>query len=274
MASAAVSSFLLPHPATLWPPPLHYRKRARKTTIRRRMLRKPTHHISHLARGPLDDIIADIKNDILESPPDCTAYLPLVDWTNPLKAPPTWAVTPLPVSRAPRDQPLHIRKNRNSRSSTSGSSMGDPMSISRNSSQEDERDRAISRAESTPWPALDVAMPHRPTDTAHTSSSTGPIDHVGAQKSSENSLDRADRSGEPARPRRPSRLRLFTNGFPRLRRTGTGETSASTEGASETTLPTTATASPIEHEEIKFPQDAAEPSYEAVDAYMRSNAHK
>ncbi|KAF1911374.1 hypothetical protein BDU57DRAFT_565985 [Ampelomyces quisqualis] len=264
MASAAISSFLLPHPATLCPPPLHFQKRARRTTIRRRMLRKPTHHTSHPAHGPLDDIIAEIKNDILESPPDCTAYSSLLDWTNPLKAPPTWAVTPLPVSRAPRDQPLNIRKNRNSRSSTSGSSTGEQMSSSRNNSQE---------AGAAPWPSLDVAVPHCSSGPSLASNSTSFDEHASAQRVLENTFDRADRSGENGRPRRASRLRLFTNGFPRLRRTGTGETSASTDGTSDFTLPSATTASPVEYERSQFHLDASEPSDEAVDAYMRRNAH-
>jgi hypothetical protein len=242
------------------------------------MLRKPNHYTSHSVQGPLDDIIADIKNDILESPPHCTAYPSLLDWTNPLKAPPTWAVTPLPVSRAPRDQPLNIRKNRNSRSSTSGSSLGNPTSCSRNVSQEDKRSRsnvgALLFAEATPWPALDVVMPHRPTDAAHGSNLASHTEHMGAQRSLENTIDRADRSGELARQRRPSRMRLFTNGFPRLRRTSTGETGASTEGASNSTFQTTAPAPPIEDEESISYQDLREPSDEAVDAYMRRNAHK
>jgi hypothetical protein len=206
MASAAVSSFLLPHPAALCPPPLHLRKKTRRTTVHKRMLRRPTQAHFQPTHGPLDDIIATIKSDILESPIEYKTSLSIF---NPLKAPATWAVTPLPVSRAPSDQPLTIRKNRNSRSSASGSSMG---------------------SDTTPWPAFDSASAQEPIHTAKPSRTrvAGTIDG----------------DGGPASQRRSSRLRLFTNGFPRLRRIGAGETSATSTGdgdTSESTSPTAAT---------------------------------
>jgi hypothetical protein len=199
MASAAVSSFLLPHPATLCPPPLHLQKKTRRTTVHKRMLRKPTQDHIQLTGGPLDDIIATIKSDILESPFEYNTSLSIF---NPLKAPATWAVTPLPVSRAPGDQPLTIRKNRNSRSSASGSSMG---------------------SDTTPWPAFDPALAQESIDSEKSFRTRvpGAAEHV-------------DGDAGLTSQRRPSRLRLFTNGFPRLRRIGTGETSASTGGSGDT----------------------------------------
>jgi hypothetical protein len=175
------------------------------------MLRRPTQGHFQPTQGPLDDIIATIKSDILESPVEYNTSLSIF---NPLKAPATWAVTPLPVSRAPSDQPLKIRKNRNSRSSTSGSSMG---------------------SGTTPWPAFDSALAQEPIDLEKSSRTrvSGVAEHV-------------DGDAGLTSLRRPSRLRLFTNGFPRLRHIGTGETSASTGGdTSESTSPTAATAMAI-----------------------------
>ncbi|KAF1956959.1 hypothetical protein CC80DRAFT_51776 [Byssothecium circinans] len=123
----------------LLPPPLHVRKKTRKTTFYRRILRKSSQRSCYdsLAFGPLDDIISEISGDIWRSPaeqrlePSC---VPL-NWSNPLKAPSTCTVTPLPVSRIPSDQPLTVRKNRHSRSTASGSSADRTMvSFSRDSS--------------------------------------------------------------------------------------------------------------------------------------------
>jgi hypothetical protein len=231
MASAAVSSFLLPHPAKLCPPPLQLQKKTRRTTVHKYLLRKSTHgqFQSTQGQGPLDDIIDTIKSDIRGSPPDYTTNLSVFDWGNPLKAPSTWAVTPLPVSRAPSDQPLTIRKNRNSRSSASGSSMGDSMSSSRGNSHGDTERVGSSHSDTTPWPSFDSTLAEEPTDTAQPSSISPGADHATAK--------------QITTQRRPSRLRLFTNGLSRLRRTGTGDTSASTGGQASETTPASAAAS-------------------------------
>jgi hypothetical protein len=277
MASAVVSSFLLPHPATLCPPPLQFRKKTHRTTVHKRMLRKPTHSQFHSAQGPLDDIIANIKSDIRESPLEYTTNLSVFDWSNPLKAPSTWGVTPLPVNRAPSDQPLIVRKNRNSRSSASGSSMGDSKSFSRKNSLDTTTGGAVGTSRSlntTPWPSLDATLPHDSGDTAKSSDTTTSIDYATAQQSLESAVGRVDSHAGSTRRRRPSRLRLFTNGFPRLRRMGTGEASASTDDASESTSPTAATTYPIGPEGVDNCQDINEPDGEAADVYMRKNTHK
>jgi hypothetical protein len=271
MASAIVSNFLPSHPASLCPPPLQLQKRTRRATIRRRVLRMTTQNCPRYPQGPLDDIIAEIKSNIRESPPSYIANPSFLDWSNPLKAPSTWAVTPLPVSRAPSDQPLTIRKNRNSRSSASGSSMGDATSYSRNTS----RDEAISGSDadintisgSTPWPSLYSAMSPIPDDLTNLTASIRDT-HTTAQQNLERAIDRTDGHLGQVPQRRPSRLRKFTNGFPRLRRMGTTELSTSTGNVSESASATATTTPPID------PGDQEEPSDEAVDAYMKRNAHK
>jgi hypothetical protein len=270
MASAIVCNFLLPHPATLCPPPLQLQKRTRRATIRRRILRKTTQNYMQSVQGPLDDIIAEIKSNIRESPLDYIAKPSILDWSNPLKAPSTWAVTPLPVSRAPSDQPLTIRKNRNSISSASGSSIRDATSYSRNNSRDDAMSGSNVNTDpisgTTPWPLFDGTMSPIPDDLINSSTFTRTT-HATAQQSLENAVDRADSHLGRVPQRRPSRLRMFTNGFPRLRRIGTAGRSASTGNTSESTSPTVTTTPPIGLDDLE------EPSDEAVDAYMKRNAH-
>ncbi|EAT86362.2 hypothetical protein SNOG_06531 [Parastagonospora nodorum SN15] len=265
MAATMLDSFLLPHPTILCPPPLQFQKKPRKTTIRRRMLRRATQTQRQTVHGPLDDIIAEIKSDIRESPPEFVASPLFLDWGNPLKAPSTWAVTPLPVSRAPSNQPLTIRKNRNSRSSASGSSMGDSTSYSRNSSHDE---LVSNNTVGTPWPSFDGSLPHVPTKVSNISHTTSYTENAIAQRSLESAVERATSTGGTVPQRRPSRLRMFTNGFPRLRRMGTGDTNTSTVDVSESASPNTAATTPPAGSE-----DSYEPSDEAVNVYMKRNAH-
>jgi len=269
MAVTMIGSFMLPHPTILCPPPLQFQKKPRKTTIRRRMLRRATQTQKQNVYGPLDDIIAEIKSDIRESPPELVASPLFLDWGNPLKAPSTWAVTPLPVSRAPSDQPLTIRKNRNSRSSASGSSMGDSTSYSRSSSHDQPVSNNTAPSLGTPWPSFDGSLPHVPTEVSNAAHISSYTENGSAQRSLESAVERAAGTGGTVPQRRPSRLRMFTNGFPRLRRMGTGDTSISTGDVSESASPTTVSTTPPEGSE-----DSHEPSDEAVDAYMKRNAHK
>jgi hypothetical protein len=276
MASAALSSFLLPHPTTLCPPPLQFRKKTCRATIRRRIIRKSTHCQDWPIDGPLDDIIAEIKSDIWNLPPDRIVGLSSLDWGNSSKAPSTWAVTPLPVSRAPSNQPLTIRKNRNSRSSASDSSMGDQTYYSRNNSQDEiMKGGAVGMPflpGTTPWPVFDATASCEPTRIASPFNTTVCTEPNTAQQSLEKAVERADGQFESTKQRRPSRLRLFTNGFPRLRRTGTGDSSPSTGDAFESISPTTALL--VNPKGSNDCQDADEPSDEAVEAYMKRNAHK
>jgi hypothetical protein len=266
-----VSKFLLPHPATLCPPPLRLQKKTRRATIRRRILPKTTQNHTQSVQGPLDDIIAEIKSNICESPPDYTTNSLFLDWSKPLKAPLTWAVTPLPVSRAPSDQPIKIRKNRNSTSSASESSIGDATSYPRINSH----DEAMGGSEvdtnpisgTTPWPLFDGTIPPTPDGFTNSSTSTRGT-HVTAQQSLESAVDRADSHLGQVPQRLRSRLRMFTNGFPRLRRIGTAELCACADNAPESTSPIATTTPPI------GPDDLEEPGDEAVDDYMKRNAHK
>ncbi|KAH7083172.1 hypothetical protein BKA63DRAFT_402981 [Paraphoma chrysanthemicola] len=270
MSSAAVGSFWLPHPATLCPPTLHIQKRSRRTTFRRRMLRKSTNANRYPPHGPLDDIIDVIKSNIWDSPPGHGLDTSFLNWVEPLKTTSTWTVTPLPLSRAPKDQPLTIRKNRNSRSSTSGSSTGDAMCGLRNNSQDEATSHdsvgAPSSSDTTPWPVFDDTPSYEPANGMGPASNNNGIEHVTPQQS------RDEGRVQAAKQRRPSRLRLFTNRFPRLRRTATGDTSASTADASESGSPTT-TALQTSLDDSNHNGQAEEPNDEAVEAYIRRTAN-
>jgi hypothetical protein len=203
-----------------------------------------------------------------ESPHDGCTDSSVLNWANPLKASSTWAVTPLPVSRAPSDQPLTIRKNRNSRSSASGSSMGDSTSYSRNNSQDEgPKGGAVSASlppGTAPWPSFE------PASSTNASSTTIRRESDSARRSLENIIEGRP---EAAVQRRTSRLRKFTSGFPRLRRTVTGETSFGSSEASEIVSSMTSSP-PTGPDEATGPSSMDEPSDEAVEAYIKRNAHK
>lgn len=117
----------------------------------------------------------------------------------------------------------------------------------------------------TPWPLLDTVtsdcapVPSLPEGSRRT--------RRNAQESLEKFNQQAGTQPEAAKPRRPSRLRLFTNGLARLRRTTT------TGEIPEDTLPITA-ASPNTPENASGDEDDEEPSIEAVEAYMRKHARE
>jgi hypothetical protein len=268
MVSAAVGSFLLPHAATFCPPPLHIQKKTRRSIVRRRVLRRSTRNQVQPVEGPLDDIIDEIRSDIWKSPTEYSASASFLNWANPLKAPSTWIVTPLPVSRAPSDQPLTIRKNRNSRSSTSGSSIGDPMSLSRNNSHDKATHGGLGGTtlppETAPWLSFQPTLPiNFSSTTIHAESST-------AQQSLEGMIGS---QAETVRPRRTSSLRLFTDRFPRLRRNKTDETSVSIDDT-PLSYSVTATSSLASVDEASNPFGVNEPTDEAVEAYTKRNARK
>ncbi|KAF1845143.1 uncharacterized protein K460DRAFT_337025 [Cucurbitaria berberidis CBS 394.84] len=275
MATTLAGGLLLSHVA-LCPPPLLIQKKPRRATFRRRILRKSTHsqNNSQYVFGPLDDIIDEIKGDIWGSPLDHSSHSSINDWASFLNVPSTWAVTPLPVSRLPSDQPLTIRKNRNSLSSASDSSTGDQMAFSRNNSQEEPMTGGAVgppyTTSTTPWPLLDTVTSYEPIHSSSPPESTVGSRHTTAQQALENVVHNANVRPEATR-RRSSRLRLFTTGLSRLRRTGTGETSGSAGDTSDTSSPTT-TVVLATHAEAEMELDTKDPSEEAVEAYMRKHA--
>lgn len=238
-------------PAAFLPPPLHIQKKSRRAAYRRRRFRKPTGYQSSEthACGPLDDIIDEIQSNIWLHPPDHDLELANLDWSETLKPPPPCTITPLFVSSPPSEDTLKVRKSRNNRQSTSTSSMDNATFGSHWSSSDEyaHRKRASLVQETTPWPAFD----------SHTVCDN---DTTGQQYSTQTATTQ----------RRPSRLRLFTNGLARLRRTNTEETSASTANISPDTSPTVATS--IHSSDQDYNQE--EPSDEAIDAYVRRNARK
>ncbi|RMZ73828.1 haus augmin-like complex subunit 8 isoform x1 [Pyrenophora seminiperda CCB06] len=252
----------------LYPPPLHIQKKPRKASFRRRIFRKSSHKQSddQFVFGPLDDIIDEIKGDIWELPPDRSLDLSTFDWTCPLEAPLSWATAPLPVSRTPKDHTLTIRKNRDSRSTASGSSLGDPMAHIRNHGQEEP---ANGGPVCYPHTAILGALPmvDAMSYEAEASDSSTSTEHVTAQQALENVIGR---DGDPAEPprRRTSRLRRLTSGFTLLRRQGTGEASASTTNVLEVSSPIAISrlATQDETEDDRLPNDSA------VEAYIMRNA--
>jgi hypothetical protein len=265
MASAAVGGFLHSHPIALCPPPLQIQKKPRRATFRRRILRKSTHRQprDQYVHGPLDDIIDEIRSDIWAAPRGCSLDPALHGWENPLKVPLSWTVTPLPVSRIPSDQPLTIRKNRNSRSSASGSSRSDPMMASRNNSQDEDAPGGAVHTPSTPdtasWPSFDVETLNKPTRFAEVTETSICAEHATTQQGQGNGNRRIEAIVDAPKQQRPSRLRQLTSGFPRLRRSATGGTTTSTSGTSSNDVDQT-----LEEE----------PSEEAVEAGLRRNASK
>ncbi len=222
----------------LYPPPLFIQKKQRKATLGRRILRKSTHVpcSNHDVLGPLDDIIERIKSAIWNAPPDFSLDS-THDWTNPLKAPSTWTLTSLPVSRTPSSQPLTIRKNRNSRSSGSGSSMGDPRVNSHRDSQKPSSHSSglasllMSEMKSSSQLDAPASCEPKPLPTRIPTRSVG-ARVCTAQKALEDVIQHMTSRSETT-TQRPSRLRLLTNGFSRLHRTSTEESSESMVRGSE-----------------------------------------
>ena len=263
--------------APLCPPPLTIQKKSRKATFRRRIFRKstPTSSDDQYVFGPLDDIIDEIKSDIWELPLDYSFESSVFGWERPLKAPWSWSVTPLPVSRTPSDHPLTIRKNRNSRSSASGSSLGHSMASPRNNSYDEPESggpvRSVHTTEFPPWPSIDMLSSKamhasKPPDFA------AGAEHMSAQQALEKVNSKPEHRAEPPK-RRMSKLRLFTSGLPLLRRQNTGDTSAGVGDTSDSSSPTGTTSLGF-HVGIEEGSSVEYPGDEAVEAYLLRNARK
>ncbi|CAN9086940.1 unnamed protein product [Alternaria alternata] len=261
----------------LCPPPLTIQKKSRKATFRRRIFRKstPTSSDDQYVFGPLDDIIDEIKSDIWELPPDYSFESSVFDWARPLKAPWSWSVTPLPVSRTPSDHPLTMRKNRNSRSSASGSSLGHSMASPRNNSYDEPESGgpvlSVHTTEFPPWPSIDMLSSKamhasKPPDFA------AGAEHMSAQQALEKVNSKPEHRAEPPK-RRMSKLRLFTSGLPLLRRQNTGDTSAGVGNTPDSSSPT-GTTSLAFHVGIEEGSSVEYPGDEAVEAYLLRNARK
>ncbi|OSS51132.1 hypothetical protein B5807_04191 [Epicoccum nigrum] len=251
------------------PPPLHIQKKPRKATFRRRNFRKSTHcrPINSYVNGPLDDIIDEIRSNIWESPHDYSAEAPLLGWAASLEVPPSWTVTPLPVSRLPSNQPLTVRKNRESRSSASDSSMGEHTQQMRKSVHKDALDGGpvgLPGTDMASWLLLETPAPY---ETAQTSSLTNAntTDMQEASRSTMHSTEGLKLTNK----RRPSVLRLFT-GLSRLRRTNTSENSGGGGDMPDLWLPTVFP----DHNEDEEGDALPEPSEDAVESYIQKHARK
>lgn len=260
--------------ATLCPPPLSISKKPRRAAFRQRILPRsdPCKSSNQYIFGPLDDIINGIKSDLWDSPPHYSFASASFNWDYLSTAPSIWAVTPLPLSRNPSDQPPTIRKTRHSRSSASDSSMGDRVTGSRNGSHEEAmRGGPVG---SVPWPLLDTlaSCESVPTAAPHSSDCTTSSQGLTAQRVLQDSVHNRD-NGPEVKKRHPSRLRLFTNGFPRWRRLGTGNASTGSTIDSLSLTANTLRAPPSNQVESAV-LDEEVPSDAAVEAYIRNHARK
>jgi hypothetical protein len=273
MALVGLDTLGLSQHAAFCPPPLQIQKKSHRATFRKRIFRKSIHHRHNdqYVYGPLDDIIDEIRSNIWESPHNHSIETSVLSWAAPLEVPSTWTVAPLPLSRLPSNQPLTIRKNKESRSSVSGSNMDDRMYFSRSSSQDDALNSGPVRtpASTAPWSLFDDPLSYKTAHAPETSSAAGESNHVGAQKALDDDIRAAEARSVPTK-RRPSVLRIFT-GLSRLRRTDTDETSGSSGDASDLASPTALEA----HDEDNIREQVwQEPSDDAVEAYVRKNARK
>jgi len=206
------------HVPTLYPPPLHIQKKSRTSIFRQQLYQKPshTHHGSRKVCGPLDDIIDEITSDIWCTPPQYSLDLSFLKWPNPLKASATWTVTPLPVSRIPSNVPLTVRKQRNSRSTPSGSTFS-------STSQPSSSGKVVysnSSSLNTSWPSLDLGLFQTSSDYE-----SEPTNHSAckAQFTKQESLKSIFGKNAVPNSSKPqswsqSRLRKLTNALPLLRR--------------------------------------------------------
>lgn len=123
---------------------------------------------------------------------------------------------------------------------------------------------------SMPWPLLDGPL----SESAHAPRVLGPAkgpDGVSAQQALEGVIYNEPVRNEPPKRPKSSKLRLFTNGFPLLRRQGTGDTSVSTRTVSNTVSSSVKTTSTI-HDEGKERSFAQGVDESAIMAYLARNA--
>jgi hypothetical protein len=200
MAPAALESFALSQQSVFCPLPLHIQKKPRRAAFRNRIFRKSTHHQvdGKYVYGPLDDIINEIRSDIWESPHDYSNEASHLGWAAPLEVPSSWTVTPLPVSRLPSSRPLTIRKNRETSSSTSSSSMGDHTNFSRTGSRDNAFNGgpvgAPASTGTTPWPSFDAPVSY---ETAHVPDASGNAGQTCQIENTENLSQNADAMCRP-----------------------------------------------------------------------------
>jgi len=143
--------------------------------------------------------------------------------------------------------------------------MGDSTSYSRNNSHDPATNSNTTDAPLIPSSARRPSIVRAPS--TNTSYTTLRAEVSTAQQSLEDIIENRP---EVAVQRRTSRLRKLTNALPRLRRVGTGETSSSFDDASGSNEFAT-------NSSVTSPDEATgleEPSDEAVEAYLRRNAHK
>jgi hypothetical protein len=145
------------------------------------------------------------------------------------------------------------------------------MAYSRNSSQDEYADRAPGRSSHTtsptPWPLPDATLTEVSCAPRLPGPAKGP-DRVSAQQALEGVIRNDEVRNEPPKRRMSSRLRLFTNSLPLLRRQGTGDTNVSPRNVSDTPSSTVNTT-------ITAPDDTSENVNEdTVMAYLAKNSRK
>jgi hypothetical protein len=125
---------------------------------------------------------------------------------------------------------------------------------------------------SMPWPLLDGPL----SESTHAPRVLGPAkgpEGVTAQQAVEGVVQNDQVRNEPPKRLKSSKLRLFTNGFPLLRRQGTGDTSVSTRTVSDIVSSPVKTTSTT-HDEDKERSFAQGVDESAIMAYLARNARK
>ena len=278
--AVTADSVYLPPSVALFPPPLHIAKKPRRATFRQRLLQTVSRapYASFDIGGPLDDIIDEIAGNIWQPPPELDFEPSYLTWVNPRKTSATWSVTPLPVSRIPSDQPLNIRKNRNSRSTASGSSGWEAM-VSPQDGNQGEPVSSLPDTAAIPWPSLDEDVMNMTLEEFDAFTNTASNHQIPAQRVCKGTLHSTlYGAGDSLQTvnRHTSRLRRFTtNVSHRFRRTAPGDADTYM-GSTPNTLAETSAMMPL-GEMVAGNCDAPSngtPKKDAVHAYLTKHGHE
>lgn len=150
------------------------------------------------------------------------------------------------------------------------------MTLLRNTSQEETGNNAPQCSSYTstpmPWPLPDVPL----AESSHPlrlSGLTKSPERMTAQQALEGAYHANEDHDKAPRPRKSSKLKLFANSLPLLRRQGTGDTNVSTGNVSDTlSTAVSATAAPGNGTERNSASDGV--NEDAVIAYLAKNARE
>ncbi|CAI6326952.1 unnamed protein product [Periconia digitata] len=226
MASQQCVAVSAPPSIDFYPLPLHIRRKSPEAAFYSQIDRKLTSPPLRNNDGPLDDIIKQISCELLTVP-----YKPssarsscgsedflesLLGWQDPSDHLLSHTVLPLPVSRRPSNQPLIVRKHRNSRSTASSSCLSNTMGWSLGNSRKESTNTSNSSAN----PRADSPPPSRPLASDPNVSESNPA--AGSDHARLVPGPRAPRNDDQNKES-TSRNRLFSWGLSRFRRSHTDD---------------------------------------------------